>query len=268
VTKSTLPPLSPAHREFNRRVAIVEDRITKYIIPLYGTNDRRERYVIGTGVLLRIQNDGFLITAAHVLDENRRAQTNIEIPGDGRLVPIDGQTMTTPLPSSGRRDSRFAFFDIALVDPSDTPGPRTRYTFAGYPSSQHNGPRGGTLTIAPLRLTSESLPPDQYPEGFALETHACIAFDPKQAVARSGTVQRPPDPHGVSGGGVFRIGTWDEIIAGTNQERLVGIAIEMRKQEQCLLGTRIAYPLEMIRSERPGLDASIPSSRYLRVNTS
>ena len=288
MAKIVLPPISPEHREFNRRAALAEDRIAKYVVPLYGTDERKQRYVIGSGVLVCIQQDGFLVTAAHVLDEHLRAQTNIEVPGRGALMPLSGQAIKTPLPQSGRREddpldigvvplppelvddllAHFTFLDVARVDASDVPAPQTRYTFVGYPSSQHDGPRGGVLTIEPVRLSSDALPRDKYPSGFELETHVCIDFDAKRMVARSERLQTPPDPHGVSGGGVFRIGTWDEIIAGTNQERLVAIAIEVRKQEHCLVGTRVAFPLEMIRAQFPQLSSSIPSSRYLRVNVS
>lgn len=281
-----MPAITPKHREFNRRKAVVEDRAARSVVPLYGTEERSTRYVVGSGVLVRIEKSAFLITAAHVLDEQQLVRTNIEVPGRNALLPLGGQALKTPLPVSGRREddlidigilplqqkvvdellAHFSFLDVQQLDPSDVPGTQTLYTFVGYASSQHEGPRGSVLTIEPVRYTSGPLPPDQYPKGFQLETHASIDFDAKRMVARTERVQTPPDPHGVSGGGVFRVGAWDEIIAGTNAERLVGVAIEMRKQEGCLLGTRIAIPLEMIRAQFPGLSASIPTSRYLRVN--
>src|SRR5215210_833552 len=104
MAKIKLPTMSAAHREFNRRVALAEDRVAKYVVPIYGTDERHERYVVGSGVLMRVHGHGFLMTAAHVLDENRRAQTNIEVPGRGALLPIGGQAMKSPLPASGRRD--------------------------------------------------------------------------------------------------------------------------------------------------------------------
>jgi len=286
--KFRLPAITPEHREFNRRKSVVEDRAAKYVVPLYGTAERSKRYVVGSGVLVRIEENAFLITAAHVLDEQQRVRTNIEVPGRNALLPLGGQALKTPLPSSGRREedlidigilplqrdavdellAHFNFLDVQQLDPSDVPGTQTLYTFVGYASSQHEGPRWGVLTIEPVRYTSGPLPPDRYPKGFQLETHASIDFDAKRMVARTERVQTPPDPHGVSGGGVFRVGTWDEIIAGTNSEQLVGIAIEMRKQEGCLLGTRIAIPLEMIRAQFPRLSGFIPISRYLRVNAS
>jgi hypothetical protein len=281
-----LPELSSQHREFNRRVALAEDRAAKYVVPLYGTRDRSERYVVGSGMLLQIEGRGFLVTAAHVLEEQRIAQTNIEVPGRKALLPLSGRGIKSRLPESGRRaDDRidigilpltrdmvdellenFAFLDSRRVDPSDVGGPHTRYTFAGYPSSKHEGPRDGVLAIEPVRYTSEALAPEKYPAGFQLETHVSIDFDRKRMVARTEQVQTPPDPHGVSGGGVFRIGTWDEIIAGRNEERLVGVAIEVNNRARCLLGTRISYPLEMIRATFPELSPSIPRSSYLHVD--
>src|SRR5438105_6675290 len=104
MAKVTIPPISPEHREFNRRAALAEDRAAKYVVPLYGTGERSERYVIGSGALVRIDDCGFLATAAHVLDEQSRRHTNIEVPGRNALLPIGGQAMKSPLPASGRRD--------------------------------------------------------------------------------------------------------------------------------------------------------------------
>jgi hypothetical protein len=257
------------------------------VVPLYGTKERGQRYVVGSGVLLQVGGESFLASAAHVFDENRRQDdpTNIEIPGRQQLIPLPGQVMTTPLPPSGRRAddpidvavvhlsadlvaelAYFKFVDMSEVDPSDRPNTHTLYTFAGYPSSKHEGPRDGVLTIEPVRYTSGPLFPEKYPSGFQLETHAGIDFNAKRMVARTERVQTPPDPHGVSGGGVFRLGTWEEIVAGTNQERLVGIGIEVRRAEHSLLGTRIAYALEMIRSYHPTLSDYLPRSEYLRVD--
>jgi hypothetical protein len=122
------------------------------------------------------------------------------------------------------------------------------------------------LTIEPVRYTSGPLSRDKYPKGFQLESHAGIDFDPKRMVARTERIRTPSAPHGVSGGGVFRIGTWEEIITGTNDGRLVAIAIEFHKRERCLVGTRIAFPLEMIRAAFTHLSPKIPSPRYLRLN--
>jgi hypothetical protein len=101
--KPELPPLSDDHREFNRRVAEVEDRLAKHVVPLYG-NRWGKRYVVPSGVLLQIDDTPLLITAAHVLDEQRHAQTNIELPGRQALIPIAGQAISSQIPAGRTRD--------------------------------------------------------------------------------------------------------------------------------------------------------------------
>jgi hypothetical protein len=81
-------------------------------------------------------------------------------------------------------------------------------------------------------------------------------------IARNGNIQLPPDPYGVSGGGLFRLGTFDDIKNNAPTPTLVGIAIENHKT--CLIAINIAYALELIRANHQELD--IPQSTYLSID--
>lgn len=276
MVKLTLPKLTPAHRAFNQRAAEAQDRTTKYVIPVFATNDE-ETYTLGSAVLLKISNDHFLITAAHVTDEQRAAPrpTDLKIVGKNRLLAISGGIITSNLPASGNRAedtidisilplttemvnelSYFNFLTIGQVDPSDKPYKQSLYTFTGYPAAKQAPPHAGKLTIEPVRFTSTPIPPDEYPKGYSLGPHMAIAYDKKKMISRDGKLQPPPSVKGMSGGGVFRLGTFHQIINGTNAETLVGIGIEAKPR--CLIGTAISFPLEMIRANFPALDQYIP----------
>jgi hypothetical protein len=125
-------------------------------------------------------------------------------------------------------------------------------------------PKDGGLTIEPVRYTSTPLLPEQYPTGFEFGPHHGIAYHKKKMIARNGNIQPPPDPHGVSGGGLFRLGTFDDIKNNASTPALVGIAIE--DHNTCLIATNIAYALELIRADQPELDEHIPHSTYLKIN--
>jgi len=278
-------PLTPTHAAFNQRVADAEDRTAKYVIPLYATDEDGQRYCLGSAVLLQINKTRFLLSAAHVFDENKNPNhaTNIEIIGNTHLVPISGSVIKSPLPPSGKRTDdhfdivvipltndlaaeleRFTFLDSTQVDPSDKPYKQSLYTFTGYPSTKQKLVKAGTLTIEAVRYTGMPLHPEQYPTGFALGPHTGIDYSKKQMIARTGKVQSPPDPHGVSGGAIFRLGTFEEIANGTSTETLVGIAIEDHKTS--LIGTNITYALEMIRAHYPELEDHLPRSEYFKID--
>lgn len=103
--KQKLPPLTPAHIAFNKNVTAGEDQTTRHVIPLYAIDENKERYALGSAVLLQITDKKFLISAAHVFDENKNTKnpTDIEIPGANTFVPVHGSVIKSPLPPSGKR---------------------------------------------------------------------------------------------------------------------------------------------------------------------
>lgn len=283
--KQQLPAITPAHAAFNKRANEAQDRTTKYVVPLYAMNDQGKTYCLGSAVLLKIVDQAFLISAAHVFDENQNPKqpTNIAIVGKHQLIPLGGGAIKSQRPPSGKRSDdkidiavvdlsteiadeldHFSFLDVNQVDPSDAPYKQSLYTFTGYPSTKQKPIKDVTLTIEPVRYTSGPLQPDKYPAGYELGPHSGIDYNRKQMIARSGKVQAPPDPHGVSGGGIFRLGTFDQIVEGTNREVLVGIAIEDHKTS--LIGTNITFALEMIRAYHPALDQYIPHGKYNKIS--
>ncbi len=277
MAKYRLPIITPAHQQFRQRTAAAEDRTTQYVTPIYADHDNN-KYGLGSGVLLVVQQEHFLITAAHIIDEHHT--TNLYLLAEKHFLAIGGPVLMTPLPASGDRNdapldvavlhlnaetatavqAHKQFLTINRVDASDKPYTHSLYTITGYPSTKQPPPKGGILTTTPVRFTSVPLPPDQYPKPFTLGTHFGIPYDKKKQIARNLKVERPPDPHGISGGGLFRLGTFDQIKHGTNTESLIGIAIEARPHS--LISTNITIALELIRADHPELDDHIPRCSY------
>ena len=74
-----------------------------------------------------------------------------------------------------------------------------------------------------------------------------------------------PDPKGMSGGGVWRLGTPKEFAMGTNLERLIGIGIEHRKDDKVLLGVRVSAVAALIGAVYPDVVVLLPTPRSVRV---
>jgi hypothetical protein len=98
------------------------------------------------------------------------------------------------------------------------------------------------------------------PKPYELGSHFGIDYDHKKMIARSGKIEIPTKPHGSSGGGIFRLGTFEEINNGTATPTLIGIATTVKSK--CLLGTNIAYALAMIGASYSHLSDVIPQSDY------
>src|SRR5205814_2299369 len=139
--KQRLPSVTPAQKAFNKNKTAAEDQTTRYVIPLYAI-ENKERYALGSAVLLQIGDKEFLLSAAHVFDVNKnpKSLTDIAIPGANTFIPVYGSVSKSPLPRAGKRvddkidlaivrldEHRAAqlghhtFLDIRHVDPCDKP---------------------------------------------------------------------------------------------------------------------------------------------------
>lgn len=73
-----------------------------------------------------------------------------------------------------------------------------------------------------------------------------------------------PALHGLSGGGVWRLGRPDEFATGTNAEKMVGIGIEYRASRSVLVGVRISLVVEALVATYPDLGAILPRPSLVR----
>ena len=87
----------------------------------------------------------------------------------------------------------------------------------------------------------ENLPEKLEPFPFALN------FDPKQIQAEPGCPQDLPDPHGLSGSPVFRIGASGRSAKDWAPEwaELVGVVTQWRQDHELLVGTKASELLKL-----------------------
>ena len=78
-----------------------------------------------------------------------------------------------------------------------------------------------------------------------------------------GQVVTPTDPHGISGGPVWRLGPIPDVDRGNNEPKVVGIGLEYRPD--ALIALRLSFVLETIRSLHPDLSPLIPRSQWIGV---
>jgi hypothetical protein len=74
-----------------------------------------------------------------------------------------------------------------------------------------------------------------------------------------------PDPHGMSGGPVWRLGSYREIEGGFGLPRVIAVAIEYHAAMNTLVGVRISLLVEAMRGTLDGA-THLPVSRLVRVN--
>lgn len=266
-----------------RHLRETELRLKDSVIPVYRQVARGTPELIGSAVLLRIRDATFLCTAAHVLEAREGA--NVYLPHGDTLQPFVGRLHVTRPPSTGRRvDDKFDFaldrldaeradrftkyrvITLDQIDQNEVPQVGRLYTFIGFPASK-NKSRFGTDSVQPeiVPYTGGPLGPQEYERyGFNLSIHLLVDFNRKKMSDGDGRVVTPTDPHGVSGGAVWKVGDLPDLEAGTNVEQFVGIAMECR--HDALIAVRVSLILETIRSLHPDLAHAIPRSHWVDAN--
>ena len=232
--------------------------------------------LIGTGTLLEIEKQSFLITAAHVIDS--AGNQPLLVYGSMGLRQIGGHGKITRPASDLRKDDRDDTSVVALdqetidhletaykplpiqhADANDLFLPQKPYAFFGFPWRKDSKKSYGfqAMSVAETDYISSGLSPQK---------HIAVEFDLKHAIDNNdGRELVAPNPQGMSGGPVWSFVSVDLDGQQMLTRRLVGIAIEYISDRKMLVGVRINAALECIRMMFPSLSASIPANPDLTI---
>ena len=229
--------------------------------------------LIASGVLIRIVNRTFLLTAAHVTD--RQNEGTLLIPGQQSFIAVTGYFSSMSLPDSGyRADDKLdvAYFlldgDCAnnlhprckVLERRDVsleadPPLRTQYTFAGYPWRKGRASKQGVETEFTTFTGGEAKESEYEALGLTRSLHIAIRFNRKRTISqRLGKMTTSPLPDGMSGGGVY---AWSQEALKTWPVRLplIGIATEFVPDRALLVATRLHVFVGCIFHNEPDLAA-------------
>lgn len=267
-------------RMIMQRIQDAQDRVARFACLVYREATRGSPELIGSAVLVSIGCLNLLCTAAHVLE--MRGSTNLYLPSGDTLQPFAGEFIITGLPASrNRADDKFDFAFVLLddtgacrfskfrfitqtdVDQNDVPRKARLYTFVGYPETRNKSHHDcGAVEPKLVSFTAAPLGQQEYDRrGFDSRIHLLVDFQRKKAFTREGRLQAPVDPHGLSGGPVWRLGDVEEFDRGTNAEKLVGIGMECRSN--ALIAVRMSLILEVIRRTFPDTASIIQPPTYV-----
>jgi hypothetical protein len=227
--------------------------------------------LIGSGVMIRICNRTFLLTAAHVADF--KSEGAIMIPGRDGFMSPGGYYHTMNLPASGNRDDDK--LDVAYVcldnDCADNlhsdcrilghqdlsleiePIRRGVYTFAGFPWRKGKVKDGAIETDFSTMSGSEVQKSEYEALGLNRTHHIVIRFNRERSFSeRYKRVVVSPLPSGMSGGGVY---AWSEEALKARPVRLplFGIANEFVPDKDLLVATRLHVYIRCILHSYPEL---------------
>jgi hypothetical protein len=247
--------------------------LTEAVCPLFWMSHENEKMEqIGSGVLVQLHEELFLLTAAHVTDASETG--DLYMPAEEKLVPVNGHFAHNPAPSGSKRNVDqldIAYFCLSPelraalhrtfrpicpneIDPFDEPSIHDYYTFVGYPWRKSTK-TGNKLASEQFTFSEHRVIDQLYQHfGYSLKSHYVIRFRRNKSFSKRYMCLSPaPHPAGVSGGAIF---AWPKEVDNEPDVpnlKLVGICHTYHSDKHLLVGTHVGVYLWGIQNNNPSL---------------
>lgn len=242
----------------------------KSVRAIYGSTEHGSPVHIGSSVAIIYKEEKYLITAAHVLDENKL--TALYVSGESHLTLIEATAFVTSAPE-GNRDDDIIDFAIIHIDEklqsdigdihyisksemllNDLDGNYRCCLALGYPNSKNKVKlKGGNHIKEASFVYAGYLKSDAelyIRTGTNPKYHYLLDYNWKYSKDEHNNIVSSVRPRGVSGGGLFLI---EKIIEPESYRpnvpcsgKLIGILIEFRKNQNVLVYTKLAVIINIL----------------------
>lgn len=245
-----------------KKLRAAADRLERHVVPVFHAPDDSELQPAGSGVLARLGDRAYLISAAHVLDH---CHTGVFVPHrNGSIEPLVNPTVVTGRPSgTTREDDRIDIgfvrltadeteavglertLDLDVVSGPPMPSVTTLFLVLGFPLRDHSmDPSAGTMTGELTSFMTGMADQMAYRRADIDERSQLLLRLDRRVIGTKNAVGAPPEMKGISGGGVWPVRI--DVDRPEDQTPLfAGIVIERPKRFQVSLavtrGTLIKY---------------------------
>jgi len=236
--------------------------------PIYRSTKNGQPEHIATCTLLEIGQGKYLITAAHVVDENEHA--SLYVGGASELVEINGSFWTTQKPDNDRQKDAYDFAvckiplkmiselgDVQYIKETWLADDRTiaagrSYLALGYPCSKNRKLDARAHSVKPTtwKYTSIVKKDHELAEvlGVSGNEHFFLTYDRKHSKDAEGRIVNPVDAHGLSGGPLIDMG---HVAANLDPQkkregRLAGLLIECRPIHKAIVSVKVGLVLRTV----------------------
>jgi hypothetical protein len=262
------------------RINAAEDAAQNAACPVYGIAGTKG-LPIGSGFLLRVEEEIFFITAAHVLHE--RHACTLHVPGATEAIPLEGKAYWT----GARRPSKTPDFEHDLAFLALTPelsgaisgtsvltpadifvnhrsDRGVLYGFVGFPEDENQPLPDNKFLRKSVYFGCQPAQQTAYDWlRYDPRTHFVADFDYQQLVERGGEVVAGPRATGISGGPAWTLGRIKDVMFGVSRPSVIGVTIEWWQEKRWLVALRAAIFIEAIKHFYPHLAPRLPESEYM-----
>jgi len=236
--------------------------VVRSVLPVF-SHETEGPESVGSCLLVRIDGQAFVVTAAHVLQQLHETTGRFVVAVGGRLVrlyaggfvtnPDDaadvGLVPLVPAALSTFLEAGAVLIEREMIDEAERGDgidllnmvTNTYFVF-GFPGSRSwSRVSHATRQIHAKGYLVKLTLGTCFPDGVSPHEHLILDYDEKE-ILQDRERKQPPSIYGVSGGGIFRFQRGQP-----ETMRLVGIAIERHKRERIIVGTRIMVAATLAR---------------------
>lgn len=262
-------------------IRAAQDYVQTLCTPIYAVDAKGAFEGCGSGIMLDVGPRTFLVTAAHVLDLH--STTSLFLPGRPlvELTGVSHRTFTQHLRRDDKVDLGIVELSSAtvaqvtngtpvsadLIDLSDIPSWLSVYGFVGFPASRNKRRPGGMLQPSSVAIATTAVDTDRYSEvGASIGIHFVGEFAQNEAIDWEKGRVTAPQPTGMSGGGVWRLGRLPELERGVPRPALIGIGIEWHNSKRMLVAVRSSFLVASLLACYPDAGSYLPHMPYVNVS--
>lgn len=238
--------------------------------PIYGSSENGNPIHLGTCLLLEWNCQHYLITAAHIIDENEHSTLYVGV--GSSLISVDGVFNATEKPNGDRDKDHYDFAWLKLSEASMSayknfeyipsqnilsgnhkPG-KNLHLGLGYPNSKNKQLNIVDHSLKPRYMNYSSTIVtatklcDEW--GISGKDHLFLKYDRKHAKDSEGNIVNTLSPCGTSGGALIDMGSFNKTEVCFPGHRfkghLAGMLIEYSQKYNVLVAVRIHLILKTI----------------------
>jgi len=276
--RAKIEPLDPESYE---RLAALFRPLGTRACPFYRRTERRGYEVIGTGVPVRGQNYAALLTASHVVDELDDGQ--VLIAGSHRLlrfqavtakfshsrplpvIDVDVAAIALPAAAVGELEQFYDFTTAGELGEFEDYHKLTLYGFVGCPHTKNREEPGSAQgTVKPYFYVTREYGALPAVGRKTPAVHKALLAPVRTVSGPEGRIVSAPDPHGISGCGVWKI-KLDPITGVASSPLLAGIGIEYHTRDRVFVATGAGAAAVAITELWKQLDEGVNRSTTLEL---
>jgi hypothetical protein len=242
-------------------IAEVDFEVRKFSYPLFAVDKMLRPELFATSVLLECDGHVVLLTAAHAIHEIQASESTPHVGSLAGIFPVvdfvmssatgsdvlDVAAMIIPPELTSRFRSPLPLSGTMIVRNSANPQMNLIHGFPLTKNKSYDSVKeaDGIFKIEQLTYIGSSNVLDQEYLKYKKNTsfHSALRYQ-KQGRNERGNVVKPPDPKGISGGGMWIVPD----IHNARHILLSGIAIEHHKTGPLIFATKIEFAIAFIRN--------------------